>query len=75
MRNHEKTPMSVDALIFILAAVTVVVSIALAALHNVYWAWLGIFMMANLARGAASGDCPLARFFQRLGARPGPTFS
>lgn len=66
--------MSVDHLVFMLAAAVVVVSLALSAVHSVYWTWLAIFTLANLARGAASGECPQARFFQRLGVRPGPTF-
>ncbi|MBF0129171.1 MAG: DUF2892 domain-containing protein [Alphaproteobacteria bacterium] len=66
--------MTVDHFVFMLTGVLVVASLALAVHLSVYWVWVAIFAVANLARAAASGTCPQARLLQRLGMRPGPTF-
>ena len=66
--------MSVDRLVFAIAGVFILVSLALSQLHNINWLWFTAFVGANMFQAAFTGFCPLAMILKKLGARPGKAF-
>lgn len=66
--------MSTDYIILAVSIVIVAATLALAALHNVFWVWVTVFVLANLVRGGTTGRCPQARALVRLGFKPGRAF-
>ena len=67
--------MSIDRLVFAVAGVFVLVSVALSQLHSVYWLWFTAFVGANMLQAAFTGFCPLAKILKALGVRPGQAFN
>jgi hypothetical protein len=67
--------MTIDRAVMAFAGTVVLVSLALAQLHSVYWLLLTAFVGLNLLQASITGFCPLATLLKRLGARPGAAFS
>jgi len=63
--------MSLDRAVMMFAGLMVLVSLALAHWVHPAWAWLTVFIGANLLQASITGFCPAAAMFRRLGVRPG----
>lgn len=66
--------MNVDKMVFRLAGLFVLVSLALSQLHSVYWLWVTAFVGANLFQASFTGFCPLAIVLKKLRVQPGAAF-
>jgi len=66
--------MSIDRLVFAIAGIFILASLALAELHSPYWLWVTAFVGANMLQAAFTGFCPLAKILKALGKKPGPAF-
>ncbi len=66
--------MNIDRLIFAIAGLFILVSLALSQLHSVYWLWFTAFVGANMLQAAFTGFCPMAMILKSLGRRPGHAF-
>jgi len=67
--------MSIDRAVIAFAGTVILVSLALAHYHHVYWLWLTAFIGANMLQSAFTGFCPLAIILKALGMRPGQAYS
>jgi len=67
--------MSLDRVVFALAGVFILLSLALSQLHNPNWLWFTAFVGANLLQAAFTGFCPLAKILKALGVKPGHAFN
>lgn len=67
--------MTIDRAVMAFAGTVVLLSLALARLHDPAWLWLTAFVGANLFQAAFTGFCPLAIILKRLGVRPGQAFA
>lgn len=68
------TMSTVDRLVFRLAGLFVLASLALSQLHSPAWLWFTAFAGANMLQASFTGFCPLARILARLGAPYGAAF-
>ncbi len=66
--------MNIDRLVFAIAGLFILASLALSQLHSVYWLWFTAFVGANMLQAAFTGFCPLAKILSALGKRPGTAF-
>ena len=66
--------MNIDRAVMMLAGTMVLISVALAHWVHPGWAWLTVFVGANLLQASITGFCPAALVFRRLGVRPGKAF-
>ncbi len=66
--------MNVDRLVFAIAGLFVLASLALSQLHSVYWLWFTAFVGANMLQAAFTGFCPMAIILRKLGRQPGCAF-
>jgi glucan phosphoethanolaminetransferase (alkaline phosphatase superfamily) len=66
--------MSIDRLVFAIAGIFVLVSLALSQFHSTYWLWFTAFVGANMLQAAFTGFCPLAKILKALGKKPGVAF-
>lgn len=66
--------MNIDRLVFAIAGLFILASLALSQLHSAYWLWFTAFVGANMLQAAFTGFCPLARILSAFGKRPGPAF-
>lgn len=66
--------MNLDRAVMMFAGVMVLLSLALTHWVHPAWAWLTVFVGANLLQASITGFCPAARLFRRLGVRPGKAF-
>jgi hypothetical protein len=67
--------MSIDRMVFAIAAAMILLSLALSYLLSPYWLTLAAFVGLNMFQAAFTGFCPLAMLLKRLGARPGAAFA
>lgn len=67
--------MSIDNAVMLFAGFMVLFSLALGLLVHPYWFALNAFVGVNMMQAAATGFCPAAMLFKRLGLRPGNAFS
>lgn len=67
--------MNMDRLVFAIAGVFILASLALSQLHHVYWLWFTAFVGANLLQASFTGFCPLAKILKAFGAQPGQAFN
>jgi hypothetical protein len=67
--------MTIDRAVMAFAGTAVLVSLALAQLHSVYWLLLATFVGLNLLQASMTRFCPLAIALKRLGVKPGQAFS
>lgn len=66
--------MNVDRLVFAIAGLFILVSLALAHYHSPYWLWFTAFVGANMFQAAFTGFCPMANILKMLGKTPGSAF-
>ena len=66
--------MVIDRIVLATAGSLVLLSLALACLHSLYWLILAGLVGLNMLQAAFSGFCPLAIILKRLGAKPGAAF-
>ena len=65
---------NIDKLVFRIAGVFVLLSLALAQSHSPYWLWFTAFVGANMLQASFTGFCPLAMILSKLGAPTGAAF-
>jgi putative methionine-R-sulfoxide reductase with GAF domain len=63
--------MNIERLVFAIAGMFILISVALSQLHHVYWLGLTVFVGANLFQTAFTGFCPLAKILGALGVKSG----
>lgn len=63
--------MSIERLVFAIAGLFILISVALSQLHHVYWLGLTVFVGVNLFQTAFTGFCPLAKILGLFGAKHG----
>ena len=66
--------MNVDRLVFAIAGLFILLSLALSQLHSVYWLWFTAFVGANMLQSAFTGFCPMAVILKKFGKQPGCAF-
>ena len=66
--------MTLDRSILAFAGVMVLLSVALTVWVSPYFAWLTVFVGANLLQSAFTGFCPAAIVFRKLGVKSGAAF-
>jgi hypothetical protein len=67
--------MTIDRVVMAFAGTVILVSLALAQLHSLYWLLLTAFAGLNLLQASMTGFCPLAAVLKRIGVKPGQAFS
>lgn len=67
--------MALDRLIFAIAGVFILASIALSQIHHVYWLGFTAFVGINMFQAAFTGFCPLAKILKAVGIKPGQAFN
>ena len=65
---------NIDKLVFRIAGVFILASLALSQVHSVYWLWFTAFVGANMLQASFSGWCPLAMILKRFGVASGQAF-
>ena len=66
--------MNIDRLVFRIAGVMVLISVALGWYVNHWWYCLAAFVGANMLQASFTGFCPLAKILKGVGAKPGQAF-
>ena len=66
--------MNIDRLVFVIAGIFILASLALAKFVDERWIWFTVFVGANLTQSAFTGFCPLAKLLKALGVKPGGAF-
>lgn len=66
--------MNVDRLVFAIAGLFILLSLALSHYHSPYWLWFTAFVGANLLQSAFTGFCPMANILKMLGKESGCAF-
>jgi len=66
--------MNVDRIVFAVAGLFILASLALSQLHSVYWLWFTAFVGANMFQAAFTGFCPMAILLKAMGRQPGCAF-
>lgn len=66
--------MNIDRLVFAIAGVFILTSLALSQLHSPNWLWFTAFVGANMTQAAFSGFCPMAAILKKFGKQPGRAF-
>ena len=59
--------MNIDRLVMRFAGSVIILSVALAHFHSLWWLLLTLFVGANLLQSSFTGFCPLALILRRLG--------
>jgi hypothetical protein len=67
--------MSIDRIVFAVAGVFIMVSVALGYYFSPYWLLFTVFVGLNLFQSAFTGFCPLAIILKKLGKQPGQAFN
>ncbi len=67
--------MTIDRVVLAFAGAMILVSVALAQFHSVYWLFLTAFVGLNLIQASVTRFCPVASALKRFGVRPGQAFS
>ena len=66
--------MSIDRIVFAVAGMFILISVALSQYHSVNWLWFTAFVGANLFQSAFTGFCPMAIILKKFGVKPGCAF-
>jgi hypothetical protein len=66
--------MNIDKMVFRIAGIVILLSLALSLVHSMHWLWLAAFVGANMLQASFTGFCPLARILKALNIRPGAAF-
>lgn len=61
--------MTVNNAVMAMAGFMVLLSVALTWFVSPYWAWLTVFVGANMFQSAFTGFCPAKLIFQRMGLK------
>ena len=67
--------MALDRLIFAIAGLFIIASVALSQVHHVYWLGFTVFVGLNMLQAAFTGFCPLAKMLKAAGIKPGQAFN
>jgi len=67
--------MSIDRIVFAIAGVFILASVALSQIHHVYWLGFTAFVGINMFQAAFTGFCPLAKILKGIGVQPGQAFN
>lgn len=67
--------MNIDKLVFRIAGIFVLVSLALGYFLSPYWFWVTAFVGANMLQASFTGFCPLAKILAKLHVKPGSAFA
>jgi len=67
--------MALDRLIFAIAGLFIIASVALSQVHHVYWLGFTVFVGLNMFQAAFTGFCPLAKMLKAVGIKPGQAFN
>lgn len=67
--------MALDRLIFAIAGLFIIASVALSQVHHVYWLGFTVFVGLNMFQAAFTGFCPLAKMLKAAGIKPGQAFN
>lgn len=68
--------MNIDRMVFRLAGIFVLVSVALALVHSTWWLALTAFVGLNMFQASFTGFCPLAKILGKVfRLPPGSAFS
>lgn len=67
--------MNIDRLVFAIAGVFILLSLALSQLHSVYWLFFTAFVGLNMLQASFTGFCPLAKILKFLGKPTGSAFN
>lgn len=65
---------TIDQIVFRVAGLFILASLALSQLHSPYWLWFTAFVGANLFQSSFTGFCPMAMILGKLGVKPGAAF-
>jgi hypothetical protein len=65
---------SIDQIVFRVAGLFILASLALAHYHSPYWLWFTAFVGLNMFQASFTGFCPMAAILARLGVKPGAAF-
>ncbi len=66
--------MNVDRLVFMIAGMMILASLALGWFVSPWWYLLTAFVGANMLQASLTGFCPMANILKALGAKPGNAF-
>lgn len=67
-------PSNVDRLVFRIAGIFVLASLALGYFVHPAWFLFTAFVGLNMFQASFTGFCPMARIVKKLGAKPGEAF-
>jgi hypothetical protein len=59
-----------ERVLFMMAGIMTLISVVLVVIHSLYWLILTALVGVNLVVLAATGFCPSALFFLKLGVKP-----
>lgn len=65
---------TLDQMVFRVAGIFILASVALAHWHNINWLWFTAFVGLNMVQTSFTGFCPLAMILRKLGVKPGVLF-
>lgn len=66
---------SIERLVFAIAGLFILLSVALSHFHSINWLWFTAFVGANMLQAAFTGFCPLAKILKALGKKSGTAFN
>ena len=61
--------MSIERGVFILASIMIIISTLLTLFVNINWAWLSLFVGANMLQSTFTGFCPPKWLFKKMGMK------
>ena len=67
--------MNVDRVVFAVAGLFILLSVALSQIHSVYWLGFTAFVGINMFQAAFTGFCPMAMMLKKAGIKPGNAFN
>lgn len=67
--------MNVDRVVFAVAGLFILLSVALSQVHSVYWLGFTAFVGINMFQAAFTGFCPMAMMLKKAGIKPGNAFN
>lgn len=66
--------MTIERIVLAFAGFMIMLTVALAHFHHLYWLWFTAFIGLNLLQSAFTGFCPLALILKKMGKKPGHAF-
>lgn len=65
---------NIDKIVFRVAGIFILLSLALSQLVSIYWLWFTAFVGANMLQASFTGFCPMAKILAKMGVESGPAF-